>query len=82
MASRNPARPRSGWSAVRMWQQDLAQSLQRRHALRLHEALPGSRLALVDGAGHSPFDPPLTQALLDALAHFATHRSFERWPAR
>ncbi|MBP7467745.1 MAG: prolyl aminopeptidase [Thauera sp.] len=53
-----------------------------RNALRLHEALPGSRLALVDGAGHSPFDPPLTVALLDALAHFATHRSFERWPAR
>ena len=48
----------------------------------MHEARPGSRLALVDGAGHSPFDPPLTRALLGALAHFADHHDFERWPPR
>ena len=53
-----------------------------RNALRLHAALPGSRLLLVDGAGHSPFDPPLTHALLGALAHFADHHDFERWPPR
>lgn len=51
-----------------------------RNALRLHAALPGSRLLLVDGAGHSPFEPPLTRALRAALAHFAEHRDFERWP--
>lgn len=53
-----------------------------RNALRLHAALPGSRLLLVDGAGHSPFDAPLTRALIDALAHFAAHRDFEHWPPR
>jgi proline iminopeptidase len=53
-----------------------------RNALRLHAALPGSRLLLVDGAGHSPFAPPLTHALLGALAHFDEHRDFERWPPR
>jgi proline iminopeptidase len=53
-----------------------------RNALRLHAALPGSRLLLVDGAGHNPFDAPLTRALIDALAHFAAHRDFEHWPPR
>ena len=53
MASRNSARPRSGWSAVRMWQQDLAQSLQRRHALRLHGWIIGSITLLVTwGVSH------------------------------
>ena len=53
MASRNSARPRSGWSAVRMWQQDLAQSLQRRHALRLHGWVIGSITLLVTwGVSH------------------------------
>lgn len=51
-----------------------------RNALRLHAALPGSRLLLVDSAGHTPFDPPLTRALLGALAHFAQHRDFKHWP--
>lgn len=51
-----------------------------RNALRLHAALPGSRLQWVDGAGHSPFDPPLTRALIGALAHFAEHGDFARWP--
>ena len=37
-----------------------------RNALRLHEALPGSRLRLVDGAGHSPFEPPMARALIEA----------------
>ena len=53
MATRNPARPRSGWSAVRMWRQDLAQSLQRRHALRLHGWIIGSITLLVTwGVSH------------------------------
>jgi len=51
-----------------------------RNALRLHAALPGSRLQWVDDAGHSPFDPPLTRALIGALAHFAEHGDFACWP--
>ena len=53
MATRHAVRPRSGWSAVRMWQQDLAQSLQRRHALRLHGWVIGSITLLVTwGVSH------------------------------
>ena len=50
-----------------------------RNALRLHEALPGSRLRLVDGAGHSPFEPPMARALIEALEHFAIHGDFSHW---
>ncbi len=51
-----------------------------RNALRLHAALPDSRLQWVEGAGHNPFDPPLTRALIGALGHFAEHGDFARWP--
>ena len=50
-----------------------------RNALRLHEALPGSRLRLVDGAGHSPFEPAMARALIEALEHFAIHGDFSHW---
>lgn len=49
------------------------------NAWTLHKAIPGSRLHLVDGAGHSPFDPPLTQALVSAAHHFAAHGDFAAW---
>ncbi len=52
-----------------------------RNALRLHQALPGSRLRLVDGAGHSPFEPAMARALMEALEHFAVHGDFSRWEA-
>ncbi|ATE60806.1 prolyl aminopeptidase [Thauera sinica] len=47
----------------------------------LHRALPGSRLQFVDGAGHSPFDTPMAQALAAAGRHFLAHGSFAGWPA-
>lgn len=52
-----------------------------RNALRLHRALPGSRLRLVDGAGHSPFEPAMAAALIGALEHFAVHGDFSHWRA-
>lgn len=52
-----------------------------RNALRLHQALPGSRLRLIDGAGHSPFEPEMARALMEALEHFAVHGDFSRWGA-
>lgn len=36
-------------------------------AWAVHKALPHSRLKLVDNAGHNPFDPPMTGALLQAI---------------
>lgn len=44
------------------------------NALALHQALPGSRLQFVDGAGHSPFDLPMTGALTQAGDHFLRER--------
>lgn len=52
-----------------------------RNALRLHAALTGSRLLLVDKAGHSPFEPAMARALIGALAHFAEHGDFDTWAA-
>ena len=45
----------------------------------LHQSLPGSRLQWLEGCGHSPFEPALSQALAQALAHFATHGNFADW---
>ncbi|TAH49875.1 MAG: prolyl aminopeptidase [Betaproteobacteria bacterium] len=50
------------------------------NAWALHQALPGSRLHFVDGAGHSPFDAPMARALVAAGDHFLAHGSFARWP--
>lgn len=46
------------------------------NARRLHDVLPGSRLVLVEGAGHSPFDTPMVKAFIAASRHFHTHRFF------
>lgn len=51
------------------------------NAWRVHRTLHGSRLWLVDGAGHSPFDAPMARALAGAAAHFALRRGFVSWGA-
>ena len=45
----------------------------------LHQCLPGSRLQWLEGCGHSPFEPALSQALAQAMAHFAAHGNFADW---
>ena len=45
----------------------------------LHQSLPGSRLQWLEGCGHSPFEPAMSQALGQALAHFAEHGNFAGW---
>lgn len=42
----------------------------------LHRAIAGSRLALVDGAGHNPFSAPMAAAFVAALADFAACGNF------
>lgn len=49
------------------------------NALRLQRAIAGSRLEIVTGAGHNPFDPAMQQALSRALAHLDVHRDFSGW---
>jgi proline iminopeptidase len=48
-------------------------------AWELHQALPGSRLQWLDDCGHSPFEPPMAQALAQALEYFANHGNFAGW---
>lgn len=48
-------------------------------AWELHHGLPGSRLLWVDGCGHSPFEPAMTQALVQATVHYVTHGNFTTW---
>ena len=48
-------------------------------AWELHQALPGSRLQWLETSGHSPFEPAMQQALMQAMAHFADHGSFAGW---
>ncbi len=45
----------------------------------LHQSLPGSRLQWLEGCGHSPFEPAVSQALAQALAYFAAHGNFADW---
>lgn len=45
----------------------------------VHQCLPGSRLQWLEGCGHSPFEPAMSQALAQALAHFAAHSHFAGW---
>lgn len=40
------------------------------NAWRVHQTLHGSRLVWVEGAGHSPFDPPMAAAMVAATGHF------------
>lgn len=51
------------------------------NAWAVHHVLPGSRLQLIDGAGHSPFDAAMARALAAAGNHFLAHRNFEDWAA-
>jgi proline iminopeptidase len=48
-------------------------------AWEVHQCLPGSRLQWLDGCAHSPFEPPMSQALAQALARFAAHGNFADW---
>ena len=45
----------------------------------LHQCLPGSRLQWLEACGHNPFEPALSQALAQALSHFAAHGNFADW---
>jgi proline iminopeptidase len=45
----------------------------------LHQRLPGGRLQWLEGCGHSPFEPAMSQALAQALAHFGAHCHFAEW---
>ena len=45
----------------------------------LHQCLPGSKLQWMDDCGHSPFEPAMSQALAQALAHFAANGNFAGW---
>ncbi len=45
----------------------------------LHQNLPGSRLQWLDGCGHSPFEPAMVKAMVDAIAHYAMHGNFVNW---
>lgn len=51
-------------------------------AWRAHRACEGSRLAWAPGAGHNPFHPAMDALFREALACFAEHADFSRWPAR
>ncbi|MGB0466823.1 MAG: prolyl aminopeptidase [Pontibacterium sp.] len=41
-------------------------------AFALHQALPGATLHIVQAAGHSAFEPGITDKLINATDHFAT----------
>ena len=45
----------------------------------LHQRMPGSRLQWLEACGHSPFEPAMQQALMQAMAHFADYRNFACW---
>ena len=45
----------------------------------VHQNLPGSRLQWLENCGHSPFEPAMAQALMQAMDHFAKHRNFSGW---
>ena len=45
----------------------------------LHQCLPGSKLQWLEACGHSPFESALSQALAQALSHFAAHGNFADW---
>ena len=45
----------------------------------VHQNLPGSRLQWLENCGHSPFEPAMAKALLQAMEHFAEHRNFSGW---
>lgn len=48
-------------------------------AVALQRALAGSRLRLIEGGGHSPFEGEMSAALIDAGRHFLAHGNFGGW---
>lgn len=46
------------------------------NAWRLHRAIPGSRLAWANGAGHEPFHPAMAAAWIEFLRRFAERGDF------
>lgn len=49
------------------------------NAWRVHQTLRGSRLEMVDDAGHSPFDPAMTARIVAATRRFACQGDFAAW---
>ena len=47
------------------------------NARRLQQAIPGSRLAWADGAGHDPFHPAMSSAWITFLRHFSEEGNFD-----
>ena len=47
------------------------------NAKRLQQAIPGSRLAWADGAGHDPFHPAMSSAWITFLRHFSEEGNFD-----
>ena len=45
----------------------------------LHERIAGSRLQVLEGCGHSPFELPMAEALRQALAGFSETGDFTGW---
>ena len=52
------------------------------NAWRLHRAISGSRLRMIERGGHSPFDAELAAALLAAGDCFVRHGDFHAWSDR
>ena len=50
-----------------------------RNARLLQRCLAGSRLRMVEGAGHDPFNPGMISALAQALDSYASNAHFEAW---
>lgn len=50
-----------------------------RNARLLQRCLAGSRLRMVEGAGHDPFHPGMISALAQALDCYASNAHFEAW---
>jgi len=50
------------------------------NAWQVHRACAGSRLAWAAGTGHNPFHPAMDALTRSALACFADHGDFSRWP--
>lgn len=47
------------------------------NARRLQQAIPGSRLAWAEGAGHDPFHPAMSSAWIAFLHHFSEEGNFD-----
>lgn len=52
------------------------------NARRLRQAIPGSRLAWADGAGHDPFHPAMSSAWIAFLRYFSEAGNFDIFESR